>query len=190
MTSSRERRIAQAKIYYRFINELAKEIKKIDTKHPVVMGNGELASIHIAKALTPDVDILGGIVYQGKAFPSYFQRLRRNYGKPNIFIEFGADRFDAEKNKESEDWQAFFIKLQWHEIVKNSANRDDDGEGNSLGGFVFEWSDEWWKFGPGNKKGLVIHDTKGSWSNPAYYYDAKARNNMNEEWFGLVGLGS
>lgn len=186
MESDKDRRNAQASIYYRFLNQLAKEIKKIDPNHPVVMGNGELSSIHIAQALTPDIDILGGIVYQGKTFSSYFQRLERNYGKPNVFIEFGADRYDAEKKQESEDWQAFFLKVQWQEIINNAAGKD--GEGNSLGGFVFEWCDEWWKFGPGNKDGWTIHDTKGSWSNTAYYFDAKARNNMDEEWFGVVGL--
>ncbi len=184
--SPHKRREAKAEIYYKFVNDIARAVKKIDPVHPVVMGNGELASVYIAKKFCPDIDILGGIVYQGKTFGTYFKRLERNFGKPNVFIEFGADRYDAFDKKEAEDWQAFFIKLQWPEIYKNRAGTG--GIGNSLGGFVFEWSDEWWKHSPGYKRGWKTHDTGGSWSNTAYYFDAKARNNMNEEWWGIVGL--
>lgn len=181
-------REAKARIYYRFMNELAKEIKEIDSDHPVVMGNGELVSIYIAKEECPDIDILGGIVYQGKSFGTYFERLKRNFGKPNVFIEFGSDSFDAVWQQESQDWQAFFIQLQWKEIVKNRAG--GDGVGNSLGGFVFEWSDEWWKHNPDYVPGRNIHDTEASWSNTAYYFDAKAGNNINEEWWGITSLDS
>lgn len=185
-SSPRERREAKAKIYYKFVNEIAKSIKEIDPDHPVVMGNGELVTVYVAKEFGPDVDILGGIVYQGKTFGTYFQRLDRNFGKPNVFIEFGADRYDAFNKEEAEDWQAFFLKMQWLEIYKNKAG--GEGSGNSLGGFVFEWCDEWWKYNAGYKPGWKVHDKEASWANTAYYFDAKARNNMNEEWWGVVGL--
>ena len=179
-------REAKARIYYRFMNDLAKAVKAADPNHPVVMGNGELVSIYIAKEECPDIDILGGIVYQGKSFGTYFERLKRNFGKPNVFIEFGADSFDAVWQQESQDWQAFFIKLQWNEIVKNRAG--GDGVGNSLGGFVFEWNDEWWKHNSGYVPGWRVHDTEASWANTAYYFDAKAGNNINEEWWGVTSL--
>jgi len=186
-----EARRAKAKIYYSFVNELAREIKKIDPNHPVVMGNGELASIDVAKEYATDIDILGGIVYQGKTFGTYFDRLKRLYGKPNVFIEFGADRYDAVWSQESEDWQAFFLKLQWLEIWKNRAGAPSaGGAGNSLGGFVFEWCDEWWKHNSDYAPGWRVHDTGANWANTAYYFDAKAGNNMNEEWWGVVGLDS
>lgn len=181
-------REAKARIYYRFLNELALAVKEVDPNHPVVMGNGELVSINIAKEEAPDIDILGGIVYQGKTFGTYFERLKRNYGKPNVFIEFGSDVYDAVWQQESQDWQAFFIKLQWSEIWKNRAG--GDGAGNSLGGFVFEWTDEWWKHNAGYLPGWKMHDTDASWSNTAYYFDAKAGNNINEEWWGITALDS
>ena len=179
-------REAKAKIYYGFVNDIAKAIKEIDPDHPVVMGNGELVSIYIAKELCLDVDILGGIIYQGKTFGTYFKRLERNFGKPNVFIEFGADRYDSFKEEETQDWQAFFIKMQWIEIDDNREGAG--GVGNSLGGFVFEWSDEWWKHNPEYEPAWKIHDKSGNWSNTAYYFDAKAINNMNEELWGIVGL--
>jgi hypothetical protein len=186
MPSPVDQRRAKARIYYTFINDLAREIKRIDPNHPVVMGNGELASIDIARECCPDVDILGGIVYQGKSFGTFFDKLKRNFEKPNVFIEFGADAYDSVWQQENQDWQAFFIKLLWLEIVKNRAG--GDGAGNSLGGFVFEWSDEWWKHNPDSEKNWHMHDTEAGWANTAYYYDTKAGNNMSEEWWGIVGL--
>lgn len=186
LPSPLEARKAKAKIYYTFINELAREIKKIDTSHPVVMGNGELASIDIAKEYCPDVDILGDLVYQGKSFGTFFAQVKRRFGKPNVFAEFGADRFNSVWQQETQDWQAFFIQMQWLEISKNMAG--GRGEGNSLGGFVFEWCDEWWKHNSEYKPGWSVHDAGGSWSNTAYYFDANAPDNMNEEWWGIVSL--
>jgi len=186
LPSAAQAKKAKAEIYYTFVNDLAIAIKEIDPNHPVVMGNGELASIHIAKEYCPDVDILGGLVYQGKTFGSYFERLKKNFDKPNVFIEFGADRYDTLWQQESQDWQAFFLKLQWLEIVKNKTRRNDGG--NSLGGFVFEWCDEWWKHSPDYAPAWNTHNVEGGWSNTAYYYDAKAGDNMSEEWWGIVGL--
>ncbi len=186
LPSAADARKAKAEIYYTFINSIAIAIKEIDPNHPVVMGNGELASISIAKECCPDVDILGGIIYQGKTFGSYFEHLKKNFGKPNVFVEFGADSYDALWQQESQDWQAFFLKLQWLEIVKNRTGRNDGG--NSLGGFIFEWIDEWWKHNPDYAEGWQAHDAEGSWTNTAYYYDAKVENNMSEEWWGIVSL--
>jgi hypothetical protein len=55
---------------------------------------------------------------------------------------------------------------------------------------MFEWSDEWWKHTPFDSSTWGVHDTGAGWSNPSYYSDAMAKNslNMNEEWFGIVGL--
>jgi beta-galactosidase len=181
-----QRRNAKAEIYYKFVNELAGEIKKIDPAHPVVMGNGELASIQIAKKICPNVDILGGIMYTGRTFGNFWKRVKKDFGKPAIMIEFGCDSYDAYKQKEAQDYQALFLKSLWNEIDKNRAG--GSGEGNSLGGFVFEWSDEWWKHDEERPAGWFVHNTEGSWSNGSYYFDAEAENNMNEEWWGIVGL--
>ncbi|MFH1753377.1 MAG: glycoside hydrolase family 2 TIM barrel-domain containing protein [Candidatus Omnitrophota bacterium] len=181
-----EKRNAKARIYYKFVNELAKEVKRIDPSRPVAMGNGELASIEMARELCTDVDILGGIVYTGRTFGSFWKRLKRNFDKPAIMIEFGCDRYDASKSEETEDYQALFVKTLWEEIEKNAAN--GSGQGNSLGGFVFEWTDEWWKYNEQYPGGWAEQNTEGSWSNGSYYFDAEAENNMNEEWWGIVGV--
>ncbi|MBL7069044.1 MAG: hypothetical protein ISS34_04230 [Candidatus Omnitrophica bacterium] len=182
----RAKREAKARIYYTFVNDLAKAIKEIDPNHPVVMGNGELASIETARELCADIDILGGIVYTGRTFGTFWKRLKRNFGKPAVMIEYGCDRYDGYNKKEDEDHQALFLQMLCQEIVDNSAGKK--GEGNSLGGFIFEWNDEWWKYDEQRTAGWKRHDAKGSWANSAYYYDAKIGTNMNEEWWGIVGL--
>jgi hypothetical protein len=61
-------------------------------------------------------------------------------------------------------------------------------EGNSIGGYVFEWRDEWWKYL--QEENLNTQDNNASWSNQAYLFDwAEGQNNMNEEWFGIAALG-
>ena len=65
-------------------------------------------------------------------------------------------------------------------------------EGNCLGGVIFEWSDEWWKHNEGYTSDWNVHNTEGGWSEGAYYFDIRAKGNlnMNEEWFGLVSLST
>ena len=60
---------------------------------------------------------------------------------------------------------------------------------NAIGGFVFEWRDEWWKYL--QEENLDTQDNNASWSNQAYLFDwAEGKNNMNEEWFGIMALGT
>jgi hypothetical protein len=65
-----------------------------------------------------------------------------------------------------------------------------NGTGNSIGCFVFEWTDEWWKVNETDAGRWNIHDTESSWTNGAYYFDIKAPQNMNinEEWWGICSL--
>lgn len=186
----KERAIKKARIYYTFVNELAEEIHKIDSNHPVAMGNGELFYLEVAKEVVPEVDLLGGIFYHGKSFGNFWQELERKFGKPVVFIEFGCDRFNAKTKKEDEEVQAYFLESLWKEIIRNSAGKS--GEGNVLGGCVFEWTDEWWKHNPSNPAGWWIQDDEAGWSNGAYYFDIEVEGhmNMNEEWYGIVGLST
>ena len=73
---------------------------------------------------------------------------------------------------------------QWQEIYEQSSGKGRVG--NAIGGFTFQWSDGWWKFGQDSR--LNEHDTNASWSNAAYGDDyEKGENNMNEEWWGDRG---
>jgi beta-galactosidase len=182
------KRQARAKFYYSFVNEIAQEIHKIDPKHPVVMANKELVDIDIAAEITPDIDILGCTVYRGKTFGNFFREAAIKFKKPVLLTEFGCDRYNAFLNKEEQGIQTEFIAAQWKEINKNTFK--GRGAGNCLGGFVFEWTDEWWKSKEYDHVSWGIHDTIPSWSNGAYYFDIKAPQNLNinEEWWGVCSL--
>jgi len=183
-----KQKILRAKIYYSFVNELAKEIKKIDPNHPVALGNGELLGLDIANQYCPDIDIVACIIYRGKTFGNLFNSLKATFNRPIFLSEFGADSYDAYKDKEDQNMQALFLECQWQQIYQNLAGKE--GAGNCIGGTVFEWSDEWWKHNEYDSSGWAIHDTSAGWSNPSYYFDIQAKDNknMNEEWFGIVAL--
>lgn len=184
-----KQRAMRAEIYYSYVNELAKAVHEADRNHPVAMGNGELVGMAYAQQFTPDVDILACIVYRGKTFGNLFRSLKLTYDKPLVLSEIGADAYDAFLEKEDQNMQAFFLESQWRQIYQNLANVPD-GAGNCLGGAIFEWTDEWWKHKEFDPESWQVHDTGSNWSNGNYYFDIKAKDNknMNEEWFGIVGI--
>jgi len=179
----------RSRIYYSFINELSKEIHKIDSNHPVALGNGELIGLDFANEFCPDVDLVACIIYRGKTFGNLFKSLKATFDRPILIAEFGADAYDAYLKKEDQNMQAFFLESQWRQIYENLAN-NKEGAGNCLGGAIFEWTDEWWKHNQDNPDSWKAHDTESNWSNGSYYFDIKAEGNknMNEEWFGIVAL--
>lgn len=183
-----KQRVMRSQIYYGFIKELVDEIHRIDPKHPVALGNGELIGLEVAKQFCPNVDLIACIIYRGKTFGPLFKSLKATFDKPVMISEFGADCFDAVTRKEDQNMQAFFLESQWRQIYQNMACAP--GEGNCLGGTMFEWTDEWWKHNPPDPSSWSVHDTASNWSNGSYYFDIEAPNNMNmnEEWFGIVGL--
>ncbi|MFA6217908.1 MAG: glycoside hydrolase family 2 TIM barrel-domain containing protein [Candidatus Omnitrophota bacterium] len=181
----------RARIYYSFVNELAKEIHAIDPNHPVALGNGELIGLEVANEVCRDVDLVACIIYRGKMFGNLFNSLKLTFDKPLFISEFGADCYDAFQKKEDQNMQAFFLESQWRQIYNNLA-KSAEGPGNCLGGTMFEWNDEWWKHNEYSPDGWSLHDTESNWSNGSYYFDIKAEKNMNmnEEWFGIVALSA
>ncbi|MFH1460679.1 MAG: hypothetical protein ABIG64_09975 [Candidatus Omnitrophota bacterium] len=187
MDSFGKRRDARARIYYSFVNDLAKKIKAIDPKHLVALGNGEHVGLKIAAEYCPDIDALGCIVYRGKVFGNFFKEVKRKFDLPVILTEFGCDAYNMVKAEEDQSNQAKFLKSQWLDLEKNLAGTDK-GMGNCLGGVIFEWTDEWWKTSDCDRNSWFIHDTAAGWGMGSYDFDAKAGKNMNEEWFGIVAL--
>lgn len=179
----------RARIYYSYVNEIAKEIHQLDPLHPVALGNGELIGLEYAFERCPDIDLVACIIYRGKTFGNLFNSLKMTFDRPLLLAEFGADAYDAATRKEDQNMQAFFLESQWRQIYANLASYPQ-GAGNCLGGTMFEWSDEWWKHTQDDPATWATHDTASNWSNSSYYFDiqAEGNKNMNEEWFGIVGL--
>ena len=125
----------------------------------------------------PNVDIFGTNAYRGKyGFGFFWQDVKEYSDKPAMLTEYGAPSLAlGYSNEEAEDFQAEYHKGTWQDIMNNSFGK---GMGNSLGGVVFEYLDEWWKaYEPG------YHDRKGLFAGP--FLDGY----MHEEWLGVCGQG-
>jgi len=176
----------RAESLYKAFNEAIVEMKKIDQSHPMAICNGDLLFLEIISQECKDIDILGLNMYRGASFTDAFEKVKKDFDKPILFTEFGSDAFNAIENQEDQKMQAYFMVENWKEIYSNTAGLGKTG--NSLGGFTFQFSDGWWKYG--QTKNLDIHDNNASWSNGGYSTDyINGENNMNEEWFGICAKG-
>jgi len=177
---------ARARHLYKLFNEATLAMKAIDNSHPIAICNGDLLFLDLIAKECTEVDILGINAYRGISFGNVFERVKNEYGKPVLFTEFGSDAFNAVSNEEDQNAQASILKGNWKEIYENAAGVGKSG--NCIGGFTFQFSDGWWKYG--QTKNLEVHDSNASWANGGYSFDfLKGENNMNEEWFGICAKG-
>jgi hypothetical protein len=181
-----EQDTTKARHLYSLFNEVIKSGKTIAPHLPFSIVNGDIQYIDLIAELVPDLDVLGSNVYRGTSFTSLWADVDEKLDLPVLFFEFGSDAFNALEFKEDQISQAMILGDQWKEMYNKAAGNGE--EGNSIGGFVFEWRDEWWKYL--QTENLDKQDTHASWSNQAYLFDwAEGKNNMNEEWFGITALG-
>ena len=173
---------------YKLMNEASKRIKELDASHPVAICNGDVLFIDIVAEECKDIDIYGVNSYRGASFTDMFKVVKEKLNKPIMFTEFGSDAFNAIDNKEDQKAQAYYLVNNWKEIYENASGLN--GEDNSIGGFTFQFSDGWWKYGFNDRKDADKHNNNASWSNGGYEFDFKeGQNNMNEEWFGICAKG-
>lgn len=176
----------RAQHMYKLFNKAAIVMKKYDASHPIAICNGDLLFMEIIAKECKDFDVYATNMYRGVSFGDAFQRIRKEYNKPVMFSEFGADAFNARDNEEDQKSQAYYMVGNWKEIYENAYGMGK--EGNSIGGFTFQFSDGWWKYE--QTKNLNIHDNNASWANGGYQSDfVEGENNMNEEWFGICAKG-
>jgi hypothetical protein len=181
-----EQQAAKARYLYSLFQETMQEGKAIDPNHPFTFVNGDLQYIDLIAEINTDLDLLGINAYRGKSFTSLWEEVDKKLDVPVLFFEFGADAFNARTGQEDQVNQALIVKDQWQEMYNKSYGNGE--EGNAIGGFIFEWRDEWWKYL--QEENLDIHDTNASWANGGYPHDfVDGQNNMNEEWWGIAALG-
>jgi len=181
-----EQNTAKARYLYSLFNDVVTEGKKIAPNLPFTIVNGDIQYIDLIAELMPDLELLGTNAYRGKSFTGLWADVDQKLDIPVLLFEFGSDAFNARNFAEDQVAQAMLLRDQWKEMYNKAAGNNE--EGNSIGGFVFEWRDEWWKYL--QIENLDKQDTNASWSNQAYPFDwAEGKNNMNEEWFGIVALG-
>ncbi|WP_104734969.1 glycoside hydrolase family 2 TIM barrel-domain containing protein [Hanstruepera ponticola] len=173
---------------YRLMNEAAKRMKAVDESHPVAICNGDVLFIDIVAEECKDVDIYGTNTYRGVSFTDMFDVVKEKLDMPLLFTEFGADAFNEIEKKEDQKMQAYYMLGNWKEIYENAAGLGKSGI--SIGGFTFQFSDGWWKYGFDDRVNADVHDSNASWANGGYPHDlAPGENNMNEEWFGVCAKG-
>jgi beta-galactosidase len=182
-----EQETAKARYLYSLFNEVIQAGKKIAPNHPFSIVNGDIQYIDLIAELVPELDILGSNVYRGKSFTYLWRDVDQKLDLPVLFFEFGSDAFNARERREDQLAQATYLKAQWQEMYHKAWGNGE--EGNSIGGYVFQSRDEWWKYL--QEENLDVHDTTASWSNQAFQFDwMPDANNMNEEWFGIMALGT
>lgn len=143
VNASRTQASIQPKEYAEFLNEVAAEIHKIDPNHPVGVGNLQLRMVNYYAKYSPELDFIGVNDYPGPdGFGALWTRARRLIDRPILITEYGCDAYWTNKGVD-EAAQAGYHKNGWEDIEYNLAG--SPGEGNALGGIIFEWLDEWWK---------------------------------------------
>lgn len=177
----------RARHMYKLFNEAAILMKEIDGSRPVAFCNGDLQFMDLIVEEAPDIDIFGTNTYRGVTFTDLYDRVAAEYDKPVLLTEFGSDAFNAQTLEEDQLSQAYYKHGNWKDIYANAAGLN--GADNSIGGFTFQFSDGWWKYG--QTVNLDVHDTNASWANQGYDYDfVHGTDNMNEEWFGIMAKGA
>lgn len=180
-----ERHKEKAKHLYSLFNEIIKAGKELDSNHLWTIVNGDIQYLDLIVNECKDLDVLGINAYRGISFTDMWERVHKELDLPVMLTEFGSDAFNVLTNEEDQEAQAALIKGNWEEIYRKSYGKGE--EGNAVGGCLFEWRDEWWKYL--QTENLSTQETHASWSNGGYSFDyRKGVNNMNEEWFGICRL--
>jgi len=175
--------------YAKFLNEAAELIHRIDPNHPVGVGNQGWGLIEEYAKHAPALDFVGVNEYVGwHGFGALFEHVRAVFDRPVLITEYGCDAYWTGRGPD-EEWQAKYHRGCWEDIAFNAAG--ENGAGNSLGGIVFEFLDEWWK---DNSRadlvdGRVVDPGIGSQSSDPTIEMAFPDDWSQEEWFGIAGQG-
>lgn len=194
----------QPEAYYAFVNEAAMLVKSLDPqKRPVAVCNGDTLYLDICARLATELDVFGANAYRGEqGFGSVWRDVEKVFDKPVLITEYGCSAYHPDwTNEKAEAGQARYIKYNWLDIERNLAGR---GQGNALGGILFEWVDEWWK--ANSDLPVKIQQQNKEW----YLKRSKMYKNLKpykqdtvpqfgapfldgwsyEEWFGITSQGN
>lgn len=186
--------------FWQWINQMAGEIKSIAPDKLTIMSlvDDSMLSVPAAEQAVygkptwtgaptnapatgmPNLDVWGINSYRGTqttGFDILFSSFEAASSKPLLLTEFGcpSSQHDADGNAsllaQNAQAQADYVKVHWNDIVANSDV--------ASGGYVFEWTDEWWK----------------NASTPIYVQNASQATNAafpggydDEEWRGINGI--
>ncbi len=177
--ATRTNAVEEPEAYARFLNEVAAMIHEIDGNHPVAVGNVELGLLEYYAAHAPELDIIGINSYRGTVgFGALWESARGKFDRPVLITEYGCDAYYQDKG-EDEEGQQKYLEGKFRDIIFNQAG--GPGVGNSIGGVIFEYLDEWWKDAFGHPEDAQQCDAQF----PLEFPDGMS----HEEWLGIVGQG-
>lgn len=185
--------------WYTLLNECAQLAHTIEgvNYHPFTSAEAEIFDLANAAnqsddAHMTDVDVWAAQVYRGPYMDGIFSYYSIRSSKPLIFTEYGTDAYNTKENREDAANQASML-LQQLTSINNNLSAPDPVKvpplpaGVCIGGCIFQWADDWSKNQWGSPNS--VHNTNGTWSNSNYYdFEDSSKNNMNEEWWGLVAI--
>lgn len=168
--------------YARFLNEVCRMVHQLDPNHPIGTGNLLVGLVEYYGEFAPHLDYIGINSYISEdGFGATWQKIQQTMNRPAFIAEFGCDAYWSKKGPD-EDMQVRWLVKNWEDIAHHRAGHG--GIGNSIGGFVFQWMDEWWK------------DTLNYFENPIDKQSVRAVFPMpfpdgyaQEEWFGIISQG-
>lgn len=168
--------------FWSWIDTLAGDLKSVAPDKLTMMSlvDDSMASVPAAEKATsgmPNLDVWGINSYRGTqttGFDILFSSFEAVSQKPLLVTEYGCPSstrnplgavVELPSNAQA---QADYLKVHWEDIAANSKV--------SPGGYIFEWTDEWWKVA---NKPIYEHDgdTATNAAFPGGYDD--------EEWFGV-----
>lgn len=160
--------------YASFVNRAATLIHELDGHHPVAIVNGDTHFLQLYQRFAPAVDIFGVNAYRGPhGFGDLWSEVKGAYDRPVLVTEYGGSYAPGS----DEERQAAYHRGCWLDIVANQAG---SGVGNSIGGFVFAWLDEWWKAGDPPRQAAV--GTTGR--------QGKGEAQWSQEYCGILSQGT
>jgi len=158
------------------INQVAGLVKRADPERLVSSVYGDVPSTQTLMAM-PLIDVWGINSYRGISFGGLMSEYSARSSKPMYLGEYGADAYNANVHTEDQQSQAIATTALTQEILTTSAASG----GICSGGFLFEFSDEWWKDNHGS---AWEHDVGGVAPGGGPYPD----QTFNEEWWGIVDI--
>ena len=165
----------EVEAFLTLVNEAAKLIHKLDPDHPVGLCNWQRAHLRDIGRFAPEIDILGVTAYFGPfGFGTLWGSVKMDVDRPLLITEYGCSAINK-KGQEDEDYQVKYHKRCWEDIVFNKFG--NKGVGNSIGGVVFSWCDQWYLDGYPSR-----HDITGD-------PNALPKGVRGEEWFGITSQG-
>ena len=148
--------------YMSDISTVVAAIKAEDSTRPVAVVWGEVASASVVNAL-PEVDVWGFNIYRGTSFTDLWTVWPSVSSKPFFIAEYGTDSYTGSADTFSR--QASEVAMMATEVASQAVAT---GDGPCIGGVLFSFADEWWKYSSGAAE---QHNTIPSWTAGGGYND-------------------